>query len=196
MIKDLTIQFTKEQGLKELRRTLQVLGDNTWTEKQLLRTRSRYTFSIYYDNDEYGYCVNIVTNKNALSYNDFINKYATYSNKDLMKRPIDPNSKLSDEHDLTANDLNETQLIQIDKLIKLGVISSNSSTHRVANVGTSNYADFLIQPWSIWKEYNLNPWDADIVKRVLRTKSGDSRVQDYKKIIHIATEMIAQLEQK
>ena len=53
---------------------------------------------------------------------------------------------------------------------------------------------------SIWKDYNLNPWDADIVKRVLRTKkeSGkseiESRIMDYEKIIHICKERIRQLK--
>ena len=66
--------------------------------------------------------------------------------------------------------------------------------HKQANVGSSNYAQFSIQPWDIWREYSLNPWDADIVKRVLRTKEGDSRKLDYEKIIHICTERIAQID--
>ncbi len=41
---------------------------------------------------------------------------------------------------------------------------------RSYNVGKSDYAKCKIQPWDIWLEYNLNPWDADIVKRVLRNK--------------------------
>lgn len=71
---------------------------------------------------------------------------------------------------------------------------------RKDNVGTSDYSKHLIQPWSIWKDYNLNPWDADIVKRVLRTKkeSGkseiESRIMDYEKIIHICKERIRQLK--
>ena len=66
--------------------------------------------------------------------------------------------------------------------------------HRKFNVGESDYSKYTIQPWDIWKEYNLNPWDADIIKRTLRTKEGTSRVQDYQKIIHICTERIHQLE--
>lgn len=46
----------------------------------------------------------------------------------------------------------------------------------------------------MWLEYNLNPWDADIVKRILRTKSTDSRKLDYEKIIHICKERIRQIE--
>jgi len=45
----------------------------------------------------------------------------------------------------------------------------------------------LYKPWDIWKEYHLNPWDADIIKRVLRIKGEtgismeESRLLDYKK---------------
>lgn len=61
------------------------------------------------------------------------------------------------------------------------------------NVGKSDYAKHAIQPWDIWKEYNLNPWDADIVKRVLRSKEGEPRTVDYEKIIHICKYRIAEL---
>lgn len=64
------------------------------------------------------------------------------------------------------------------------------------NVGRSDYAKHKIQPWDIWKEYNLNPWDADIVKRVLRTKEGESRRLDYEKIIHICQERIRQIAEE
>ena len=69
-----------------------------------------------------------------------------------------------------------------------------SSETRDYNVGKSDYAKHKIQPWDIWKEYNLNPWDADIVKRVLRTKEGEERSLDYEKIIHICKERIRQID--
>lgn len=62
------------------------------------------------------------------------------------------------------------------------------------NVGESDYAKHKIQPWDIWIEYKLNPFDADIVKRVLRHKSTDSRKKDYEKIIHICKERIRQID--
>lgn len=71
---------------------------------------------------------------------------------------------------------------------------------RSFNVGSSDYSKHKIQPWDIWLEYQLNPFDADIVKRVLRkkTESGmtlaESRLLDYQKIIHIANERIRQIE--
>ena len=83
-----------------------------------------------------------------------------------------------------------------NQLNKLGLIPNNV---RGANVGKSDYAKHIIQPWSVWIDYNLNPWDADIVKRVLRTKEEPgmsperARVMDYKKIIHICKERIRQI---
>ena len=65
---------------------------------------------------------------------------------------------------------------------------------RSYNVGNSDYAKHFIQPWTIWLEYNLDPWDSDIIKRVLRTKEGESRILDYEKIIHICNEKIRQLK--
>lgn len=65
---------------------------------------------------------------------------------------------------------------------------------RSYNVGSSNYSKFKIQPWDIWLEYGLNPWDADIIKRVLRTKATDNRKMDYEKIIHVCKERIRQID--
>ena len=79
-----------------------------------------------------------------------------------------------------------------DKLYLLGII--DKSDIRTSNIGASDYSKHIIQPWAIWLDYNLNPWDADIVKRVLRTKSGESRELDYKKIIHICKERLRQIE--
>ena len=78
-------------------------------------------------------------------------------------------------------------MLDIDKLLE---------DVRNYNVGESDYSKHKIQPWDIWYQYKLNPWDADIVKRVLRHKSTDSREQDYIKIIHICLERIRQLRQE
>lgn len=64
---------------------------------------------------------------------------------------------------------------------------------RSYNVGSSDYATKKIQPWDIWLEYNLNPWDADIVKRILRKKEGEDPIERYEKIIHVSKERIRQL---
>lgn len=80
-----------------------------------------------------------------------------------------------------------------DKLDYLGLIPNEV---RKANVGASDYSKHIIQPWAIWLEYDLNGWDADIIKRVLRHKATDSRIMDYEKIIHICEERIRQLKHK
>jgi hypothetical protein len=80
---------------------------------------------------------------------------------------------------------------------RLGLIPNEV---RKGHVGQSNYSQHIIQPWSIWLDYNLNAWDADIVKRVSRTKTEpgltekESRKLDYEKIIHICNERIRQLD--
>lgn len=66
---------------------------------------------------------------------------------------------------------------------------------RSYNIGDSDYAKHKIQPWDIWLEYDLNPWDADIVKRVLRNKQSQSRRMDYEKIIHVCQERIRQIDE-
>lgn len=78
-----------------------------------------------------------------------------------------------------------------DELDRLGIIPCDV---RSANVGKSDYAQHIIQAWTIWLVYKLNPWDADIVKRVVRHKEGDSRRLDYEKIIHISQERIRQID--
>lgn len=64
---------------------------------------------------------------------------------------------------------------------------------RSFNIGNSDYSKHKIQPWDIWDEYKLNPYDADIIKRILRHKKGDSRKMDYEKIIHICQKRIQQI---
>ena len=70
-----------------------------------------------------------------------------------------------------------------EKVQSYNVGKSEAEDIRAYNVGASDYAQHKIQPWDIYLEYNLNPWDADIVKRVLRSKKGEARTLDYEKII-------------
>lgn len=96
---------------------------------------------------------------------------------------------------------NPTPKVQIDwdlykRLRKLGILVREDDDTRDYNVGSSDYSKHLIQPWAIWLEYELNAWDADIVKRVLRTKKGESRESDYNKIIHDCKERLRQLEEE
>lgn len=97
----------------------------------------------------------------------------------------------------TEEDL--TQLVklnrkEIEHLLNLGILKTTEESCQSYHIGKSDYSRHVIQPWNIWREYNLNPWDADIVKRVLRTKEGEARTIDYEKIIHICKERIRQLE--
>lgn len=87
-----------------------------------------------------------------------------------------------------------------DKLEYLGIITPEDDTTRLHNVGNSDYALQVIQPWTIWLAYPwLTAWDDDIIKRVLRNKEEanltwkEARILDYKKIIHICQERIRQL---
>jgi len=78
-----------------------------------------------------------------------------------------------------------------DRLNYLGLIPNDVRNH---NVGESDYSQYTIQAWSVWLDWNLNPWDADIVKRIQRKKSTDPRKKDYEKIIHICQERIRQID--
>lgn len=78
------------------------------------------------------------------------------------------------------------------ELKRLGIIHAEDDV-RSFNIGNSDYSHHIIQPWTIWQAYNLNAWDADIVKRVLRNKKGESRESDYRKIIHDCEERLRQL---
>ncbi len=99
-----------------------------------------------------------------------------------------------DKHKTPTQWQNNSRLIDETlylNLKKLGLLGGNDRSH---NVGKSDYAAHVIQPWSVWIDWNLNPWDADIIKRTLRHKVGESRAMDYEKIIHICQERIRQLE--
>lgn len=74
--------------------------------------------------------------------------------------------------------------------------NSLSTGIRSYNIGSSDYSKHKIQPWDIWEDYSLNPWDADIVKRVLRTKAGENRADEYRKIIHICLKRLEQLGER
>lgn len=75
----------------------------------------------------------------------------------------------------------------------LGII--DDSGVRSYNVGKSNYHTKLISPWVVWRAYpELSSFDHDIIKRILRTKEGDSRRMDYEKIIHICNECIRAID--
>lgn len=76
----------------------------------------------------------------------------------------------------------------------MGAVALGVSDVRSFNIGNSDYAEHKIQPWDVWIAYRLNPFHADMVKRLLRTKAEggmsplEARRLDYEKIKHIAME--------
>jgi hypothetical protein len=97
-------------------------------------------------------------------------------------------------------EIKDTYVISKEFYDRLNYFGFIPNEVRKENVGKSNYSKHFIQPWSIWLDYNLDAWDADIVKRVLRTKEEpgmsetEARIMDYTKIIHICNEKIRQLK--
>lgn len=79
-------------------------------------------------------------------------------------------------------------------------VDNATDSVRNHNVGNSDYAKHRIQPWDVWIEFQLNPFDADLVKRTLRTKAeggmtqAEARKLDYEKIVHISSERIRQIK--
>lgn len=79
-------------------------------------------------------------------------------------------------------------------------VNNATDSVRNHNVGNSDYAKHKIQPWDVWIEFQLNPFDADLAKRTLRTKAeggmtqAEARKLDYEKIVHIASERIRQIK--
>ena len=92
-----------------------------------------------------------------------------------------------------------------DIIKDLDKISTKFEAEEIRNhhVGNSNYSQMPkgYQPWDLWKIFHMNPWDADIQKRLLRTKaeSGmtpqEARKMDYEKIIHGCQERINQINE-
>ena len=119
----------------------------------------------------------------------------------VLAEPVSENitTRLSTEQEAAESQPEPTQeansrLLDEDTyqaLMRLGILDTSVRSY---NRGASDYSRHIIQPWTIWQDYNLNPWDADIVKRILRTKQGDSRRLDYEKIIHICEERIRQID--
>lgn len=79
-------------------------------------------------------------------------------------------------------------------------VNNATDSVRNHNVGNSDYAKHKIQPWDVWIEFQMNPFDADLAKRTLRTKveggmtQNEARKLDYEKIVHIASERIRQIK--
>lgn len=92
------------------------------------------------------------------------------------------------------------QVPTVDSSDARPVLTGSPSGTRNYHIGESDYSEHPIQPWDVWINFALNPWDGDIVKRILREKvlegktPEESRIQDYEKITHIANERIEQIK--
>lgn len=100
---------------------------------------------------------------------------------------VHPDKAIGDEPGPTVECTISSDLY--NQLNYLGLIPTDERSH---NVGESNYSKQLIQPWSIMLAYKdtHNYLELDIIKRILRSKSSDSRLLDYQKCQHILDELI------
>lgn len=152
--------------------------------------------------DEYYYLINEHTDISRM-FKDIIylnfKKVDNQSKRNQEQRPSGgsthyyelPKNATELSHSIGEIKINDDTMRQ---LLILGIIEYDNNLVRSSNVGASNYAQHIIQPWSIIQDWELNYWDGDIIKRVLRTKNTDSRKMDYQKIIHICEERIRQIE--
>ena len=110
----------------------------------------------------------------------------------------DLNNTIIQESEPVSNPQVKIDFSLYKELRKLGIISEHDEEDvRAFNVGKSDYSKHLIQPWTIWLAYpNLTSWDHDIIKRVLRSKKGESRESDYNKIIHDCEERLRQIREE
>jgi hypothetical protein len=72
-------------------------------------------------------------------------------------------------------------------------LSPRNLEHMETNVGKSNYSKKTIQPWEIIDEYELDFYEGNVLKYLLRTKG--SRKEDLEKIQHYIVKMLADLKE-
>ena len=63
-------------------------------------------------------------------------------------------------------------------------------------VGGNHYVKRKIQPWEIWKAYEMNPWEANALKYLLRYKDKGKPLEDLKKCRHYIEFLINTLEEQ
>ena len=63
-------------------------------------------------------------------------------------------------------------------------------------VGGNHYVKRKIQPWEIWKAYEMNPWEANALKYLLRYKDKGKPLEDLKKCRHYIEFLINTLEEE
>ena len=133
------------------------------------------------------------------NFNTYFKKVDNQLERNQKQRPLGGSThyyELPENATELSHAIGEIKIIDdtMRQLLVLGIIEYDNNSVRNSNIGASNYAQHIIQPWSIIQDWELNYWDGDIIKRVLRTKNTDSRKMDYQKIIHICEERIRQIE--
>ena len=114
-----------------------------------------------------------------------------------QEKAVDKISKAIEPYGIESTGITADQFIETAKKAtsltykEVKRLDENVRSH---NVGSSDYAKHKIQPWDVWLDHHLNPWEGDIVKRVIRRKKGQNRREDFEKIIHIAQELIRQID--
>ena len=81
-----------------------------------------------------------------------------------------------------------------NKLRYLGIIDESGVRGR--NFGAADYnEDHICTPWAIFLDHpDLNFWEQDIIKRILRRKDTDPRRLELQKMIHDCEEMLRQID--
>lgn len=116
---------------------------------------------------------------------------ASKQSKLPQEQAFDKISKAIEPYGITADQFFESAKKMSEVFKEVKRLDENVRSH---NVGSSDYAKHKIQPWDVWLDHHLNPWEGDIVKRVIRRKKGQNRREDFEKIIHIAQELIRQID--
>lgn len=69
----------------------------------------------------------------------------------------------------------------------------NADTVKSKQVGGDHYKGRRLQPWDLWEEFELDPWEANAVKYLLRWKDKNG-VEDLRKAIHYIEYLIEREE--
>jgi len=154
-----------------------------------------------YDDDTptiYDLCAYPVRENNEVDYQDFSLGMASVPEdfiKAIYKQYLSSRQEGRVENtDEVKIDSNTDKFILVqkefyDRLNKIGLIPNTVNQH---NVGASNYAEHLIQPWHIFNAHpHLNYQECDLIKRLLRSKPGERKL-DLEKCQHILAELIRQ----
>ena len=90
----------------------------------------------------------------------------------------------------------ETVNREFQKRIKRPLSRTEKQINRRKQIGGDHYSKHKIQPWDIIDEYNLDYYDGNALKYLLRRKDPTKRVEDLKKAIHYLEKSIQNEENR